>query len=181
MRITATSLLYSWGAQWTSALTYLSQEVWAYYLAKFPTYFFELLKRNIPQGMNEGPTVSVVVFQNATSSVGKIFLTRSGQCSVTLRRQLFFKKILWLTYISIYISIYLNKHFWFRLLRHTNLTLSLLTCTFLHSFSFASWLMKLLWYQHWESKTCWLKHRIQTGSSDYTPSSALICSIIFGK
>lgn len=77
-RITATSFLYSWGAQWMSALTYLSQEVWAYYSAKFPTYFFQLLKRNIPQGMNEGLTTFISVFQNATSSVGEFFLTRSG-------------------------------------------------------------------------------------------------------
>lgn len=61
------------------ALTYLSQQVGAYYLAKFPTYFFELFKRNIPQGMNEGFTVSVTVFQNGTNSVGEFFLTRSGQ------------------------------------------------------------------------------------------------------
>lgn len=37
--------------------------------------------------MNEGLTVSAVVFQNATSSVGKFFLTRSGQCSVTLKTE----------------------------------------------------------------------------------------------
>lgn len=30
------------------ALTYLSQGGWAYYLAKFTIYFFELLKRNMP-------------------------------------------------------------------------------------------------------------------------------------
>lgn len=110
-RITATSFLYSWGAQWMSALTYLSQEVWAYYSAKFPTYFFQLLKRNIPQGMNEGLTTFISVFQNATSSVGEFFLTRSGQCFVTLNIDetiTFQLKFLWLTNIYIYVYIKIN-------------------------------------------------------------------------
>lgn len=115
MRITTTSFLCSWGAHWMSALTYLSQEVRAYYLAEFPTYFFELLKRNTPQGMNERLTISVTVFQNATDIVGKFFLTRSGQCFVTLKIKetvTFQGKFLWLIYIYISKSIsdsgYLN-------------------------------------------------------------------------
>lgn len=159
-RITATSFLYSWGAQWMSALTYLSQEVWAYYSAKFPTYFFQLLKRNIPQGMNEGLTTFISVFQNATSSVGEFFLTRSGQCFVTLNIDetiTFQLKFLWLTNIYIYVYIKINISNSGCLNTQSKPCMCLVHSS--RAFFFTSWLVKSLWCQQWESEKCWLKHK----------------------